>query len=165
MRTPAMLMSLSLSARPNDPSLIRFAPKVFVSSTSAPARTYSRCTSSTRSGCVRFIASKLLLMNTPREYSIVPMAPSHTRTRSFRASAKGFIRTLCVQSFTAQRVLIDEQVRFRHQIEPDRANALPHRISEFVVMPEQMQAGMHRRQHLVDHRLARIDAFAGRMKR
>jgi len=68
---------------------MRFAPKVFVSRMSAPASTYSRCTASTRGAWVRFIASKLLLMNTPREYSIVPMAPSHTSTRSRRASENG----------------------------------------------------------------------------
>ena len=62
---PARLMSCSLSARPKEPSLIRFAPKVLVSTTSAPARTYSSCTRMTRSGCVRFSASKLLLMKTP----------------------------------------------------------------------------------------------------
>ena len=37
-RTPSTLMSRSRSARPNPRSLIRLAPKVFVSTTSAPAR-------------------------------------------------------------------------------------------------------------------------------
>ena len=56
----------SLSDKPNAPSLMRFAPKVFVSTTSAPARHSRRARSATSSGCVRFSASKLLLMNTPR---------------------------------------------------------------------------------------------------
>ena len=34
-------MACSFSARPNDPSLMRLAPNVFVSRMSAPARTYS----------------------------------------------------------------------------------------------------------------------------
>ena len=65
MRAPCALIACSWSARPNDPSLIRLAPNVLVSTMSAPARTYSWCTSATRSGCVRFSASKLLLMKTP----------------------------------------------------------------------------------------------------
>ena len=76
---------------PNDPSLMRLAPNVLVSMMSAPARTYSWCTSATRSGCVMFSASKLLLMKTPLAYSIVPIAPSQTSTRLSRASMNGCI--------------------------------------------------------------------------
>ena len=56
-RAPATLMSCSCSARPKAASFSRLAPKVLVSSTSAPARTYSRCTPATRSGSRRFSAS------------------------------------------------------------------------------------------------------------
>ena len=38
---PCALMACSLSAMPNDPSLMRLAPNVLVSMMSAPARTYS----------------------------------------------------------------------------------------------------------------------------
>ena len=85
---PCSLIACSLSASPNVPSLIRFAPNVLVSIHGAPARTYSWCTSATRSGCAMFSASKLLLMKTPFAYSIVPIAPSHTSTRSSIASLK-----------------------------------------------------------------------------
>src|SRR5688572_5618085 len=61
---------------------MRFAPKVFVSRTSAPASTYARCTSRTRSGERRFSSSYDWLMNTPFAYSCVPMAPSKTTTWS-----------------------------------------------------------------------------------
>src|SRR6478752_4893051 len=87
-RAPARLMSCSLSARPNEPSLMRLAPNVFVSMTSAPARRYSLCTSDTRSGEVRFSASNERFTNTPRAYSIVPIAPSQTSTRAAMASRK-----------------------------------------------------------------------------
>src|SRR4249919_2327289 len=65
---------------------MRFAPNVLVSMTSAPARTYSRWTSPTRSACDRFRASKERLTKTPFAYSIVPIAPSQTRTRASRSS-------------------------------------------------------------------------------
>jgi hypothetical protein len=39
---------------------------------------------------VRLSDSKQRLMNTPFEYSIVPIAPSHTRTRSSNADKKDF---------------------------------------------------------------------------
>ena len=72
-RAPSTLIACSLSPRPNDPSLMRLAPNVFVSMMSAPARTYSWCTSPTSSGELRLRASKLLLMKTPLAYSIVPI--------------------------------------------------------------------------------------------
>src|SRR5439155_7514819 len=91
---PCSLIAYSLSASPNDPSLIRFAPKVFVSMMSAPAHTYSWCTRPTRSGCVMFKASKLLLMNTPFAYSMVTIAPSHTSTRCSTVSRKSCTQSL-----------------------------------------------------------------------
>src|SRR5439155_3576144 len=109
---PCSLIAYSLSASPNDPSLIRFAPKVFVSMMSAPAHTYSWCTRPTRSGCVMFKASKLLLMNTPFAYSMVPIAPSHTSTRSSIVSRKS-----CTQSLSPSlaNVTIERRGRKRTQ--------------------------------------------------
>src|SRR5436853_545132 len=74
MRAPCTLMAWTRSARPNAPSLTRFAPNVFVSTTSAPARTYAWWTSATRSGCVRFSSSNERLRKIPFAYSIVPIA-------------------------------------------------------------------------------------------
>ena len=59
----------------------RFAPNVFVSSISAPAFTYSWCTSLTIAGFDTFNSSKQRLMKTPLLYSIVPIAPSAIRAR------------------------------------------------------------------------------------
>ena len=87
---PARLISRTWSPRPKARSFMRLAPKVLVSTTSAPARRYCWCTSTTRSGCVRLSDSKHRLMKMPLPYSIVPIAPSHTRTRSSSASRNGF---------------------------------------------------------------------------
>src|SRR5687768_13300461 len=70
---------------------MRLAPNVLVSITSAPALRYSPWTSTTSSGWVRLSDSKQRLMKTPLPYSIVPMAPSQTSTRSSNALRKGFI--------------------------------------------------------------------------
>src|SRR5262249_17525948 len=148
---------------PNDASLIRFAPNVLVSMMSAPARTYSWCTSATRSGCVMFSASKLLLMKTPLAYNIVPIAPSQTRTRSSRASKKLCISLSSheqhsrIEPFRLERLGVNQQVRFRDDVESDRADVLPNRVGEFMMVPEQVQPGLHRRQHIVQHRLPSID--------
>src|SRR5260370_13878856 len=161
----------TLSGRPNDPSLMRFAPNVLVSTISAPARTYSGCTSATRSGCVMFSASKLLLMNTPLAYSIVPMAPSQTRTRSSRASSNFCICMTVrvtdsrVEPIAAERLRVDHQVGLRDDIEADRTGALPHRVGELVVVAEQGQARAPRREHVGQDRLAGVDTAARRRER
>ncbi len=80
-RTAARLISRNFSAMPNAARRGRLAPKVFVSRISAPAFTYSWWICRTMSGAERLNSSKQRLMNTPREYNIVPMAPSATRTR------------------------------------------------------------------------------------
>src|SRR6266851_1221402 len=171
MRAACSLIASTLSARPNDPSLMRFAPNVLVSTISAPARTYSWCTSATRSGCVMFSASKLLLMNTPLAYSIVPMAPSQTRTRSSRASSNFCIRVTVrltdsgVEPIAAERLRVDHQVGLRDDIEADRTGALPHRVGELVVVAEQVQARAHRREHVVQDRLAGVDTAASGIER
>ena len=38
----------------------------------------------------------------------------------------------------------------RHDVEADRADALPHRVGELVVVAEQVQPRPHRREHVVD---------------
>src|SRR5581483_10767184 len=125
----------------------------------------------TRSGWVTFSASKLLLMNTPFAYSIVPIAPSQTRTRSSRASKNGFTATAAlsrhsrVEPLASKRFGVDQQIRPRDDVEANRSDGLPHGVGEFVMMSEQMQPGPHGGQHLVDHRLARIDAAARRVER
>src|SRR5664279_2362114 len=67
---------------------------------SAPASRYSRCTSATTSGMVRFISSGDWPGLRPRSWSIVPMAPSSTSTRSYMACRKDFFvrKTSCSQS-------------------------------------------------------------------
>ncbi len=75
-RAPASLIAARRSSRPCSFSLNRFAPKVFVSMQSAPARMYSRWMCSTRVGFERLMPSKQRLMNMPRSYSSVPMPPS-----------------------------------------------------------------------------------------
>src|SRR5262245_7845558 len=160
---PSMLIAWSLSAIPKEPSLIRFAPNVFVSMMSAPARTYSRWTSVTSSGALRFNASKLLLMKTPFAYSMVPIAPSQTSTRSSRASRKGC--NLCVEPFALKRVGVHQKIRLRHQIESDGADALPDRIGELVMMAKQMQPRFQRGQHVVQDRFPMIDAAPSRIER
>jgi len=99
-RTPASLIAISLSARPNPPRRTRFAPNVFVSRISAPASTYSRWICVTRSGAERLSSSKQRLMKMPREYSIVPNAPSATRTRSDRASRNSSARGEAMSRFS-----------------------------------------------------------------
>src|SRR5437588_8688785 len=100
---------------------------------SAPARTYSACTSATRSGCVRFSASKLLLMKTPFAYSIVPIAPSQTSTRSRIASRNGISMRVEVPGgseidpLARHRLRVYQQVRVRDEVEPDRSHAFAHR--------------------------------------
>src|SRR5438105_3667343 len=108
-------------------------------------------------------------MKTPFAYSMVPIAPSHTSTRSSRASRKGFsipvrVSLSCVEPFGLECRRVDQQVRFRDDVEADRADALAHRIRELVVMSEQMQARLHCREHVVQHGLAGIDAPARRVK-
>src|SRR5262245_19373394 len=70
----------------------------------------------------------------------------------------------CVESFTPQRVLIDQKVALRNQIQTYRTNTLPYRISEFVVVPEEMKARMHRRQHFVDNGFPGVDPLTGRVE-
>src|SRR5215831_12837800 len=62
-----------------------------------------------------------------------------------------------IETFAAEGLLVDEQIRFRHQIEPDGAHALPRRIGELMMMAEQVQAGPHGGQNLIEHGLARVD--------
>src|SRR6185503_11162011 len=107
-------------------------------------------------------ASKLLLMKMPLAYSIVPMAPSQTRTRSFRASRKDC--KPCVQPFALECIGIYQQIRLRDHVEADRANALADGIGELVVVAEQVQTRLHRRQHIVERRLTRIDAASRRIE-
>ena len=76
------------------PGACRLAPKVLVSRISAPALTYSWWIWRTRSGEERFSSSKQRLMKTPREYSMVPMAPSATRTRRDNWSRNSWARWL-----------------------------------------------------------------------
>ena len=118
---------------------MRLAPNVFVSMMSAPARTYSWCTSATRSGCVRFSASKLLLMKTPLAYSIVPIAPSQTSTRVVE-QRRGTEACFNHQPITNDPMPLDparsgrrrrsSRYDLRHDVEADRADALADRVGE-----------------------------------
>src|SRR5437870_9623790 len=171
MRAPCWLMAGSRSAMPNEPSLMRFAPNVLVSTMSAPARTYSWCTSATRSGCVTLSASKLLLMKMPFAYSIVPIAPSQTSTRSSRASRNGISTNSPIHEFSKspivlrsgiqplrfERLRIYQQIGFRDDVEADRSDALAHRIAELVMVAEQVHPRMHGGEHVVQRRFTGID--------
>src|SRR5262245_15501893 len=103
-------------------------------------------------------------MNTPRAYSMVPIAPSQTSTRRPSNSRKSCI-VLGVEPLAAERFRVDEQVRFGHHVETDGTHALPNRVGELMVVAEQVKSGPHGGEHLVDGRLARVDAAAFRMKR
>ena len=48
------------------------------------------------------------------------------------------------------------------EVEPDRAHALTLLLGELVMMPEQVQPRLHRREHLVDRRLAGVDSARAR---
>src|SRR5258705_5144500 len=100
--------------------------------------------------------SKQRLMNTPFAYSIVPIAPSQTSTRSSRAWRNGFIGSLLFNLLVIQRRRVDEQVRSVHPIDADGAHAFAHGLDEPVMVPAQVQPRLHRREHLVDGRLAGI---------
>ena len=89
-RAAAWFSSATRLPRPKARSFMRLAPNVLVSITSAPARRYWRCTSRTMSGSLSVNDSKQRLMNTPLPYSIVPIAPSQTSTRSDNAERNGF---------------------------------------------------------------------------
>ena len=101
-RTPAWLIARSFSANPNAARRIRFAPNVLVSRISAPAFTYSWWICRTISAELRFNSSKQRLINTPREYNMVPIAPSATMAR----------RASCSRNSSA-RVAEDPQVEQR----------------------------------------------------
>ena len=89
-RAPSRLIFVTWPSYPCGASFRRWAPKVLVSTTSAPASRYSSCTARTIAGLETFSSSKQRFTNTPREYSIVPMAPSQTTTPSWRRSRNGF---------------------------------------------------------------------------
>ena len=77
-----------------------------------------------------------------------------------------FTRTLlCVQPLALECIGVYQQIRLRHDVEADRADSLADGIGEFVVVAEQVQARLHRRQHIVERRLSRIDAAARRIER
>src|SRR3989442_13249243 len=75
-RTPRRLTSRTWLSSPCAASLKRLAPKVLVSIRSAPAATYSAWIACTSLGLFRLRTSKHASSDTPRAYSIVPIAPS-----------------------------------------------------------------------------------------
>src|SRR5437899_2975060 len=75
-RTPRRLTSRTWLSSPCVASLKRLAPKVFVSIRSAPAATYSAWIACTSLGLFRLRTSKQASSDTPRAWSIVPIAPS-----------------------------------------------------------------------------------------
>ena len=91
-RAPASDSSRMRCSMPYSPRLPRFAPNVLVSTQSAPAARYASCTPATTSG--RVTLSTSLQPSCPSKSSrarsaacsMVPIAPSATRTRSARAS-------------------------------------------------------------------------------
>ena len=108
------------------------------------------------------------LMKMPFAYSIVPIAPSQTRTRSSSASRNGLQHQVDLHTY---RVCVLERVRRRSagttattQVEA-RSTGRPARtrLGEPVMMAEQVQPRLHRREHLVDRRLAGVDAGAARV--
>ncbi|MBA7683895.1 hypothetical protein ES703_92281 [subsurface metagenome] len=86
--TASRLISPIRFSRPNFSSLKRLAPNVLVSMTSAPASIYCLWVSTIRRGSVMLSSSKQRLTKTPLWYSMVPMAPSQSSTRSSRAFRK-----------------------------------------------------------------------------
>src|SRR6266550_3736341 len=95
-------------------------------------------------------------MNTPLAYSIVPIAPSQTSTRSSSASRNSFIVRLLVNLLIFQRLRIDQQVRPVDAVDTHRPHALAHGLDEAMMMPAQMEPRLHRGEHAVDRGLPRV---------
>src|SRR5687768_10811056 len=102
-------------------------------------------------------------MNTPLAYSIVPMAPSHTSTRSSIASRNGFMGRLYYRLLIdlpiRQGLGIDEQIRPIDAVDADRGHTLPGGFHEPMVVPAEMKPRLHRGEQIVDDRLPGIAAL------
>jgi len=51
---------------------------------------------------------------------------------------------------------VDQKIRASHQVEPDRSDPLTHLVAEAMMVPEEVQTGAHRGEHLVDLGFPRI---------